>query len=348
MPRSLDMLGNTSPPTPTGGGGIAPNAYQQFNTALLGLMKEHQSLGTKPFVQQSLNAQEAQANRVSAQTPDSLIGAAPTVQSGVRSASAAAINPTIQGAENSAQTFGEQLNSFGNLINFARQINQDYSQAQERAQERAFNQIMSMIQNYGGGAFKGLAEEELKGLEKTAGLPTGFLKRAAGMKTLSEQITPYQQATLDLDKQQFKEGQRQFDEGRKTSPYQEAALAEEKRQFDVKNPVAPVTPTGSSSTAAPSGYPTSNLQPGATGHEVQKLQDWLVANGYMTQEEVSTGYGKYGPRTTAAVAKVQQQYGVDNSTGVGYWGPRTISALGGQGASGGGAPNDPSYWTYVP
>ena len=82
--------------------------------------------------------------------------------------------------------------------------------------------------------------------------------------------------------------------------------------------------------AAPSGYPTVNLAPGSTDSaNVTKLQNWLVANGYMTQAEMNTGPGIYGPKTTAAVAKVQSQYGVDNTGAVGYWGPKTQAALAG-------------------
>lgn len=36
---------------------------------------------------------------------------------------------------------------------------------------------------------------------------------------------------------------------------------------------------------------------------IQNLQDHLVKLGYMTQAEVNTGYGIYGPKTTAAMAK---------------------------------------------
>ncbi len=73
--------------------------------------------------------------------------------------------------------------------------------------------------------------------------------------------------------------------------------------------------------------PAVNLEPGMQGDEVKRLQDYLVATGYMTQAEVDTGYGIYGPKTTAAVAALQKQLGVDNSTGVGYWGPRTMTAV---------------------
>jgi len=75
--------------------------------------------------------------------------------------------------------------------------------------------------------------------------------------------------------------------------------------------------------------PSVNLQPGATGEDVKKLQDYLVSKGLMTQAEVDTGYGTYGPKTTAAVAKLQQQLGVDNSSGVGYFGPKTMAAISG-------------------
>lgn len=74
-------------------------------------------------------------------------------------------------------------------------------------------------------------------------------------------------------------------------------------------------------------FPTTNLQPGSSGSSVKQLQDYLVANGYMTQAQVNTGYGTYGPRTTAAVKKLQEDLGVDNSTGPGYFGPRTIAAI---------------------
>ncbi len=80
--------------------------------------------------------------------------------------------------------------------------------------------------------------------------------------------------------------------------------------------------------------PNIALQPGSTNTAaVKQLQDWLVANGYMTQAEVNTGYGTYGPRTTQAVLSVQQKLGVDNSTGPGYWGPRTLAAVTNAGTS---------------
>ena len=44
---------------------------------------------------------------------------------------------------------------------------------------------------------------------------------------------------------------------------------------------------------------------GMTTDQIKAIQDSLVAQGYMTQEEVNTGYGVFGPKTTAAYAKYQ-------------------------------------------
>lgn len=78
--------------------------------------------------------------------------------------------------------------------------------------------------------------------------------------------------------------------------------------------------------AAQAGFPTTNLEPGMQGAEVEKLQNWLIKEGYMTEAQKATGPGIYGPQTTAAVKAWQVANNVDNSTGPGYWGPRSISA----------------------
>jgi len=73
--------------------------------------------------------------------------------------------------------------------------------------------------------------------------------------------------------------------------------------------------------------PNTQLKPGATGSEVKKLQDYLVSQGLLTQQQVNTGYGTYGPQTTAAVLQLQKNLGIDYSSGPGYFGPKTIAAL---------------------
>lgn len=83
-------------------------------------------------------------------------------------------------------------------------------------------------------------------------------------------------------------------------------------------------------------YPTVNLQPGQSGPEVAQLQQFLKSQGLLSDADIATGPGIYGPRTTAAVQQWQQQNGVDNSSGPGYWGPRSIAVASGQGGGGGG------------
>ncbi len=74
--------------------------------------------------------------------------------------------------------------------------------------------------------------------------------------------------------------------------------------------------------------PTVSLQPGSTNTAaVKQLQDWLVSMGVMSQADVNTGYGTYGPKTTAAVLNLQQGLGVNNASGPGYWGPLTMQAV---------------------
>ncbi len=64
-----------------------------------------------------------------------------------------------------------------------------------------------------------------------------------------------------------------------------------------------------------------NLGPGSAGADVQKLQQWLVANGFLTQAQMNTGPGTYGPQTTAAVKAWQSQAGFDTGGNAGWFGP---------------------------
>lgn len=111
------------------------------------------------------------------------------------------------------------------------------------------------------------------------------------------------------------------------------------------------TPTSQTPQAQPGAStavqpPTTALQPGSTGPEVQALQNYLVSLGFMTAEQVATGPGIYGPQTKAAVQSFQQTFGVDNSTGPGFWGPHSIATAeqlaaaqsGGTGATGSTTP----------
>ncbi len=93
--------------------------------------------------------------------------------------------------------------------------------------------------------------------------------------------------------------------------------------------------TGSSGTSSfTPAVPSVDLKRGSQGANVKKLQDSLVRLGYMTQAQVNTGPGTFGPQTEAALKKFQARNGVPAT---GYYGPLSRTALsralGGQSSS---------------
>ncbi|WP_164012330.1 peptidoglycan-binding protein [Pyxidicoccus trucidator] len=86
----------------------------------------------------------------------------------------------------------------------------------------------------------------------------------------------------------------------------------------------PTTPSKPPSTGNVS-VPKTNLRREAEGPEVLKLQNALVKLGYMTQAQVNTGPGIFGPKTEAAVAKFQKDQGISPNSGI--FGPKTRTAM---------------------
>lgn len=89
-------------------------------------------------------------------------------------------------------------------------------------------------------------------------------------------------------------------------------------------PSTPSTPSTAPSSVA-SQVPQSDLSRGMEGPEVETLQRALVKLGYMTNEQVATGPGIFGPRTQAAVQAFQTASGIIPAYG--NYGPLTRAAL---------------------
>lgn len=86
--------------------------------------------------------------------------------------------------------------------------------------------------------------------------------------------------------------------------------------------------------------PNVNIQKGSTDSaNIKKLQDYLVDQGYMTQAQVDTGYGTFGPQTTAALTAWQKANGVGDASSWGNWGPISIAK---------GNAGNTALGTYVP
>ncbi len=90
-------------------------------------------------------------------------------------------------------------------------------------------------------------------------------------------------------------------------------------------PAPTPSPTPSPSTGGTRfPVPQSDLQRGSTGEEVKQLQSALVKLGYMTQAQMDTGPGTFGPQTETSLKSFQSDHGVPNT---GNYGPLTREAL---------------------
>ena len=170
------QAGSVSESVPSG------SSYSKFNEALMQMMKQYQTLGTGSILGAELNARDLQANRISAQaTP----GMSPSLQNQVRTAQAEALDPTIQGAQQSRQTFTEQIKSLGDTLSQVKGIGQWMQETERNTQLDAQNLIFKLPD-----VVKNLDDKAKRDLEKKAGLQSGIIDLIpATEKETWEQIT---------------------------------------------------------------------------------------------------------------------------------------------------------------
>jgi peptidoglycan hydrolase-like protein with peptidoglycan-binding domain len=77
-------------------------------------------------------------------------------------------------------------------------------------------------------------------------------------------------------------------------------------------------------TAGTGATASVDLEEGAEGPAVERLQKNLVRLGYMTQTQVDSGTGSFGPQTRTAVKAFQRDQGVEST---GFFGPLTRGAM---------------------
>ena len=184
------------PPTPQIGTPSSGNQSQQFGLALMDMLNKAKGMGTAGFAQQGFNAQQDQVQR-QAYTAPGLIGAAPGVQAGARNAEASALNPTIRGAQQGAQTFSEQLGSFKEGVRDYQQILRDEETRQDREKQEARDVINDAFDRLGSSAFDYLDPKYFK----LAGYTTETLnqaKQAAKTREAEEKALKKQVQTVDL------------------------------------------------------------------------------------------------------------------------------------------------------
>lgn len=188
----------------------------KFGTALQGLLKQYQQLGTKPMQTQALNASDAQTNAsTAALTNPALQGYAPSTINNASSAAAKPFDPIIQGAQNSAQTFGEQIKGFGDVLNNAQNFLKEQSAQQEKSQANA-RDIVNSAMSIGSDAVNSLIKtnpdlvkaagydtktlqglsDALKGKETVASQQFNTIHSSSGSSGISGSITPQQSAPV--------------------------------------------------------------------------------------------------------------------------------------------------------
>lgn len=153
-------------------------AYTQFNSALMGLLKTQQSMGTRRFQEQGFNAEEKQNNTILAPTSANLIGASPGTQNSVRTNQAQAYQPLVNQAGNAAQTFGEQIRSLGDAISSAKSFGDSYMSHQENMQSQARDNITQAMQIGGAQGLEAVKKANPE-IFKVAGLDYDSLIEAA-------------------------------------------------------------------------------------------------------------------------------------------------------------------------
>ncbi|MBN1209052.1 MAG: LysM peptidoglycan-binding domain-containing protein [Myxococcaceae bacterium] len=100
-------------------------------------------------------------------------------------------------------------------------------------------------------------------------------------------------------------------------------------------PSTPSKPAPAPSTSLKGApLPGGDLKRGAQGAAVKQLQAALVKAGHLTQKEMNTGPGIFGPRTEDALQEFQKKHGVPAT---GYYGPKTRAAFEKLGAKVGGS-----------
>lgn len=139
--RSLGTVGDFQ-------GGTQSPQQPPLSERLMNMLLEAQRIGTSKFKTASLNLQEQQADRVF-QTSPGLIGASPSQQAQVRNASVSAIQPSINAADQLGQTFGEQLQGFGDQVKTVQSYLKQESDRQNQEREQAQNDIYNAITAFG-------------------------------------------------------------------------------------------------------------------------------------------------------------------------------------------------------
>jgi peptidoglycan L-alanyl-D-glutamate endopeptidase CwlK len=139
-----------------------------------------------------------------------------------------------------------------------------------------------------------------------------------------------------IQQQLQKLGYKIADDG-KFGPKTDAAVKDFQRKHNLETDGIVGAKTRAALDKATTEVPNARLQRGSQGEQVKQLQDALVKLGYMNRAEIGGGYGKFGPKTDAALRRFQGDNGLVKD---GIYGSKTQNAL--RNALGGTNPTTPT------
>jgi hypothetical protein len=180
---------------------------QALLLGVMNLLRSQQS----GYAGQEFAARGAQAQRGLSGLPQSLIGANPSIQNSYINANKSALNPTIQGAQDSQQTIQGQLGQIKDTL-------QLYETSQQKASDDARQAVLNTASTGGATALQGLMQANPK-IFKTAGLDAETL--ILGAKSKEAEINESRNLKQQIDMMRLSGGS---DDGSGYNIKQKAAL----------------------------------------------------------------------------------------------------------------------------
>jgi len=171
-----------------------PSAYEKFNANLMSFLMQAQAnpaLGTAKFQRAASEGRQQMAEAGFKPLSPELqaYGFSPNQIQGIRGAQAGTAEPQARANEQMAQTYGEQIQStmggIRDVLEQSRLTTEKIQQQKQQARQDALDFIDRQFNTFGSQAFLDASPEELIQLEKTAGIPSGYLSRRR--MTLTEQ-----------------------------------------------------------------------------------------------------------------------------------------------------------------
>ena len=149
----------------------------QFNTAMGGLLKSFQGVGTADLLKRKNAILKAKYGRAAEITPEELRTLSPAQQAQVRGGKTEALDPELSSVKGQILDREQGISNFKDIFNMARGLSNDMATRERQIKADAQNTLTGMME-LGSGAFDQFSDDDLNQMGSAAGYPAGFLKTA--------------------------------------------------------------------------------------------------------------------------------------------------------------------------